>query len=141
MFLEGNGNAFKEIAGHLQKMLKTLDKEQCGKWLNLVFAAQVFDAAGAQGQRFMCGARTFSDDFYRAYNLMHEMMHQLFDQSPDRVLQTYLSQRAAWMDLDQNSFIEKEGFDVIFKYIEQKRSGAQLTVENREQNNTSSILG
>lgn len=124
-FLEGNSKILHTIADSLERLPK--DLAQRTKILDLVFAAQFFDGAGAQGQTFMYGSRTCTNDFYRGYMLMHETMQtlnrSLCQRSPasevstliSEAFQVYLRERAAWMELGASKFKSQDDFEVVLR--------------------------
>lgn len=83
--------------------------------LNLAFAAQFFDGAGSQGQKYIYGSRTCTNDFYRGYKLMFEMIQKLHTQPAEYVFVDYLEQRAQWMGLEKDQFTTKEEGDVVLR--------------------------
>lgn len=125
-FLEGNAKTLEDIERVLRNMSPSIALERRQQLLNLVFAAQFFDANGAQGQKFMYGSRTCTNDFYRGYIFMLETMQKLHHQSAAVVSEAYRTQRAEWMGLSINQFEKKEDFDVVL------RLGCTLRLFNTE---------
>ena len=115
-FAEGNSKAFLDIQTILRKMtvagIPLLRRKQL---LDLVFAAQFFDGAGAQGQKYMYGSRTCTNDFYRGYMLKYSMLQKLHTEPAEYVFAEYLMQRAQWMGLDKDQFASPEAFDVVLR--------------------------
>lgn len=117
-FLEGNAKTLEDIEHVLQNMKNmspplTLERRQ--QLLNLVFVAQLFDGNGAQGQTFMYGSRTCTNNFYRGYIFMLETMQKLHHQSAEAVFADYREQRAEWMGLSIGQFETKEDFDIVLR--------------------------
>jgi hypothetical protein len=91
--------------------LKSIALEERAHALKLVFLAQLGDGLGAQGQAKITGSATCTNDFFRAYKLMHDsllaMELSLREQSPLQASQQSFtanaSTRAQWLGLSYDN--------------------------------------
>lgn len=114
-FLERGKKTLQIIAEALQD----LPSEQQKLALDLVFFAQFFDAAGAQGQRKMLGSVTATESFCTAYQLIYEsfiiLQRELnktknLDHSCQTAFDFYLEKRAALLGFKETPLSAKDEF-------------------------------
>ncbi|MBV8801748.1 MAG: hypothetical protein JO131_02050, partial [Gammaproteobacteria bacterium] len=101
-FLERGQKTLDIIGNALVKIPKKMRKEA----LDLVYLAQFFDGAGAQGQRKITGSLTCTNSFAMGYELMHVTLEKMRIDLEDvnnvnevsrNAFDSYLEERAKWL--------------------------------------------
>jgi hypothetical protein len=101
-FLERGQKTLDIIGNALLKIPKEMRKEA----LDLVYLAQFFDGAGAQGQRKITGSLTCTNSFAMGYELMHVTLEKMrinlektnnVNEASRNAFDYYLEERAKWL--------------------------------------------
>ncbi len=119
-FLEAGQKTLENMVAGLLTITNVAERK---KLLQLVSAAQLFDAIGAQGQLNMDGSVTCTDNFFRGYVAVLETFQYLEEDLRDpnkhspieHNFADYVEERAEWLNLYDYAFETRADYEVVLR--------------------------